>query len=523
MNHKIDGDLHVATDRKEDVGIPENIARGGTREAATAELTALRHRVAVQAAELGTLRWHINALLNQQRILSYATGAKGFLKRWFPGYVEKAKQAKRDVASFFSSAKRRRAMAAVDVGDIDIASGLRLRTPVLLADGGSVGRRIAAEIGSRHLIKVAPGAGWTRTLPVAPEGEPTLRLPSGGSLVDWMVTDSRYLRHVGAIVVDANDDVSLGLVRGRLSAGQQLVLTHSEPAKSVVAAELGAPEFQGPDLSLYTRFPNSWLDPVGDSGKPVPEVVGARKWPKISVVMVSFNQAAFLEEGLRSILDQGYPDLEFLVVDGMSTDGSIDILERYRDQLSFLLIEKDKGQSDGLNKGFARATGDIVTWVNSDDLLEPGALFRVAQAFSAHQVDMVVGGCRQIGLTRDKVIRNHHTKLPYGLPIALPLGLLLELDHFWWTASFFYQPEVFFSRDIWNRSGGRLRVDLYYVLDYDLWVRMAAAGATIVHIPEFLACSRTHDQQKTVEGMPYLPEVQRLLGEYASRLASPSA
>jgi hypothetical protein len=500
----------------------ENAAPAGSPEAVTAELASLRHQVVAQAAELATIRWSMNALLNQQRILSYATGAKGYVKRWFPGYVEKVKQARRDVISFFSSARRSRVIAAADVGDIDIASGLRLRTPVLVADDGSVGRRIAAEIGSYHLLKLAPAAGWT-TLPLPPDGEPTLRLPSEGSLVDWMVTNSRHLRSVGAIVIDANDDVSLGLIRGRLSAGQQLVLTHSEPTKSTVAAELGAPEFQGRDVSLYTRFPSSWLDPVDDSGKTVPEVVGARPWPKISVVMVSFNQAPFLEEGLRSVLDQGYPDLEFLVVDGMSTDGSIDILERYRDRLSFLLIEKDKGQSDGLNKGFARATGDIVTWVNSDDLLEPGALFRVAQAFSAHQVDMVAGGCRQIGLARDKVIRNHHTKLPYGLPIALPLGLLLEMDRFWLTASFFYQPEVFFSRDIWNRSGGRLRVDLNYVLDYDLWVRMAASGATIIHIPDFLACSRTHDQQKTVAGLPYLPEVQRLLREYASRLASPPA
>jgi hypothetical protein len=465
----------------------------------------------------------MNALLNQQRILSYATGAKGYVKRWFPAYIERAKQAKRDVKSFFSSVRRSRAMSAADVGDIDIASELRLRTPVLVADDSSAGRRIAAEIGPRHLIKVTPGAGWTRTLPVAPDGEATLRLPSGGSLVDWMVTDSRHLRRVGAIVIDANDDVSLGLMRGRLSAGQQLVLTHSEPAKSALAAELGAPEFQGRDFSRYGRFPTSWLAPAEEDGTPVSAVVSARRWPRISVVMVSFNQAAFLEEGLRSVLDQRYPDLEFLVVDGMSTDGSIDILERYRDRLSFLLIEKDKGQSDGLNKGFARATGDIVTWVNSDDLLEPGALFRVAQAFAAHQVDMVVGGCRQIGLTRDKVIRNHHAKLPYGLPLALPLGLLLEMDRFWLTASFFYQPEVFFSRDIWNRSGGRLRTDLNYVLDYDLWVRMAAAGATIVHIPEFLACSRTHDQQKTVAGMPYLPEVQRLLREYGRRLATPPA
>jgi hypothetical protein len=517
VNH--DG-LDVSKDGNKDLPMKENATPAGSPEAVTAELASLRHQVVAQAAELATIRWNMNALLNQQRFLSYATGAKGYVKRWFPGYVEKVKQARRDVVSLFSSARRRRAMAA-DVGDIDIASGLRLRTPVLVADDGPVGRRIAAEIDSRHLVKVASGAGWTRTLAVAPEGEPTLRLPSGGSLVDWMVTDSTHLRRIGAIVIDANDDVSLGLIRGRLSAGQQLVLTRLEPTTSAVAAELGAPEFQGRDVSLHTRFPSSWLAPVDDSGKTVPAVVGARPWPKISVVMVSFNQAVFLEEGLRSVLDQGYPDLEFLVVDGMSTDGSIDILERYRDRLSFLLIEKDKGQSDGLNKGFARASGDIVTWVNSDDLLEPGALFRVAQAFDAHQVDMVVGGCRQIGLTRDKVIRNHHTKLPYGLPIALPLGLLLEMDRFWLTASFFYQPEVFFTRDIWNRSGGRLRLDLNYVLDYDLWVRMAAAGATIVHIPEFLACSRTHDQQKTVAGMPYLPEVQRLLREYGSRIASP--
>ena len=102
--------------------------------------------------------------------------------------------------------------------------------------------------------------------------------------------------------------------------------------------------------------------------------------------------------------------------------------------------------------------------------------------------------------------------------MQLPLGLLLDLDRFWLTASFFYQPEVFFSRDIWKRSGGQLRDDLNYVLDYDLWVRMAAAGATIVHIPEFLACSRTHEQQKTTVGMTYMPEVQALLREYARRL-----
>ncbi len=253
----------------------------------------------------------------------------------------------------------------------------------------------------------------------------------------------------------------------------------------------------------------------------MPAIVSQASWPKISVVMVSYNQASFLEEGLRSILDQSYPNLELIVIDGNSTDGSVEILNRYRDRAAAMVIEPDRGQSDGLNKGFARATGDILTWVNSDDLLEPGALFRVAQTFAAYRADMVAGGCRQIGVRRNDVIVNHHNRLPFGLPVALPLGLLLEMDRFWLTGSFFYQPEVFFSRDIWNRSGGRLRTDLNYVLDYDLWVRMAAAGATVVHIPDFLACSRTHGQQKTTVGFPQMPEVQRLLGEYGRRLASP--
>jgi GT2 family glycosyltransferase len=303
--------------------------------------------------------------------------------------------------------------------------------------------------------------------------------------------------------------------------GQTLALaTATSSPAARFGTHLGPPEIEKTGLSYYTRFPAAWLDPLDDTGKPVEDIVRRQSWPKISVVMVSFNQAAFLEEGIRSVLEQGYPNMEFIVVDGNSTDGSIDILNRYRKSLSHLVIEPDHGQSDGLNKGFARATGEILTWVNSDDLLEPGALFRAAQTFTAYEVDMVAGGCRQIGYSRSQIILNHHNRLPFGIPLTLPLGLLLDLERFWLTGSFFYQPEVFFSREIWQRAGGKLRTDLYYVLDYDLWVRMAAAGAAIVHIPEFLACSRTHNQQKTTVGFPYMPEVQRLLREYARRLIS---
>jgi hypothetical protein len=498
---------------------PTDLSSG--RDIMADELKILKGQAVAQAAELSAVRWQLESLLRQRPILDIATRAKQYLGRHLPWHVQKLGQLKRDIVGLVSALGRFRTKRTIDRQHIEFAPNVHLRTPVLIVDDSPSGDRITSGIDTRLLIRVKPGAGPTKGLPVPPDGEPPLRRPLSGSLIDWMVTDAALLQQVGTVVVDASDNVSLALLRGRLSAEQGLVLTNVERPMSPLVSELGAPDYQDRQKSVHARLPSAWLDPLDARGRLLERAADGRQWPKISVVMVSFNQASFLEEGLRSVLDQGYPNLEFLVVDGKSSDGSIAILERYRDQLSFLLIEEDKGQSDGLNKGFARATGDILTWVNSDDLLEPGALFRVAQAFAAYQVDMVVGGCRQIGLTRDKVIRNHHTKLPYGLPIALPLGLLLEMDRFWLTASFFYQPEVFFTRDIWNRCGGRLRIDLYYVLDYDLWVRMAAAGATIVHIPEFLACSRTHDQQKTTVGMPYLPEVQKLLREYSSRLAQP--
>jgi hypothetical protein len=479
------------------------------------ELARLRKHTEIQARELAVLRWEIAALTRTRPGSSRLTEFKYSLLRQFPATAKRA-----------ANVMRRARGLATALGELTTGRGQMSVSPAgqtLLIDQSDVSKRFVAGLGSSDLTVVSPGGGPTRCLIVPQAGEPPLREPLDGSLADWLVKDPSRLRGFDTVVVEAGDDVSLALLRGRLTTYQRLVLTHATGVSSSLVAELGAPTSGGAGISTYSKLPVAWLDPLDEGLRPGPSISTQRSWPKISVVMVSFNQAAFLEEGIRSVLDQQYPNLEFIVIDAKSTDGSIDVLEKYRSRFSYLLIESDKGQSEGLNKGLGRATGEILTWLNSDDLLEPGALFRVAQAFEAHKVDMVVGGCRQIGLRRNDVLRNHHTRLPFGPPVALPLGLLLEMDRFWLTASFFYQPEVFFSRDIWIRSGARLRTDLHYILDYDLWVRMAAAQATIVHIPEFLACSRTHDQQKTTTGMPYLPEVQRLLQEYAGRLLAPPA
>ena len=246
-----------------------------------------------------------------------------------------------------------------------------------------------------------------------------------------------------------------------------------------------------------------------------------RDWPRISIVTVTLNQAAFLEETLRSVLMQGYPNLEYIVLDGQSTDGTPDILKRYAQNFAFCRSEKDDGQTDALNKGFARATGDILAWLNSDDRYLPETLIRVALAFDTYDTDIVVGGCE---LMRDRdasAHQTHHCCFDIGTVDRLPFQRLLDVDGAWLKGDFFWQPEVFWRRSVWERVGACLAKDLYYCMDYDLWVRMARANATIVHIPDNLAVFRFHDGQKTSGGetLPYIPELRKVSGEYLAALA----
>ena len=255
------------------------------------------------------------------------------------------------------------------------------------------------------------------------------------------------------------------------------------------------------------------LVPDGASPRPSPTVV-APEQPRISIVTVSYNQAAYLEACLRSVLDQGYENLEYIVVDGGSTDGSVDIIERYRHRLNVVIIEPDDGQSDALNKGFARATGDIMNWLCSDDMLEPGALKAIAAAYRRHQPDLIVGGCVRIGERRQDELFRHHSALQFGGPTQLAFADMLNFMGSWQKAHYFFQPEVFFSRRIWEASGAYLKRHLYYAMDYDLWLRMALAGAVAYHVPAMLGCSRVHAAQKTQDDQRYLHQLRQIMEEY---------
>jgi glycosyltransferase involved in cell wall biosynthesis len=232
------------------------------------------------------------------------------------------------------------------------------------------------------------------------------------------------------------------------------------------------------------------------------DLPGGRRWPRISVVTPSFNQGRYIGETIDSVIAQGYPNLEHIVVDGGSTDETLEVLERYRANLTHVISERDRGQSDALNKGFRLATGEIFCWLNSDDRFAPGALFAVAMAFSARDADMVSGICEiyEGGL----LLHRHMSSCADG---PLPLNDILDLDGGWNAGQFFYQPEVFFSRALWERAGAHVREDCYYSMDYELWCRFALAGAKLHVIGKPLAWFRQHPEQKTADPTKFKAEL----------------
>jgi glycosyltransferase involved in cell wall biosynthesis len=210
--------------------------------------------------------------------------------------------------------------------------------------------------------------------------------------------------------------------------------------------------------------------------------------PTISIVTPSYNQGAYLEQTIRSVLDQGYPKLEYAVQDGGSKDESVAVMDRYRDRLVHAESRKDHGQANAINLGFAHATrGEIMAYLNSDDLLLPGTLNYVAAYFAAHPDVDVVYGHRVIIDTRGKEIGR------WILPAHSDRMLI-------W-ADYVPQETLFWRRSIWDKVGGKIDESFQFALDWDLLLKFRAAGAKFVRLPRFLAAFRVHDLQKTSANM----------------------
>lgn len=225
--------------------------------------------------------------------------------------------------------------------------------------------------------------------------------------------------------------------------------------------------------------------------------------PLVSIITPSYNQGVFVRETIESVLSQDYENIEYIVVDGGSTDNSLDIIKEYEGKLIYI-SEKDNGQSDAINKGFRMAHGEIVAWLNSDDVYEPNCITKAVDEFLKNpKLGLVYGDGYIIDDASKKLkVFEYTQEFDYW-----------KLVNFW---DYIMQPATFFKRETLE-SVGYLDVDLHYCMDWDLWIKLAAVSE-VKYIPELLACSREYGDTKTsTGGDKRLKEIIGLLQKYSGK------
>ncbi|MBD3675942.1 MAG: glycosyltransferase [Planctomycetaceae bacterium] len=209
--------------------------------------------------------------------------------------------------------------------------------------------------------------------------------------------------------------------------------------------------------------------------------------PRLTIITPSLNQAQSLERTIRSVLDQNYPNLEYLVIDGGSTDGSKEIIEKYADRLHWWCSQNDRGPAHALNKGLDKATGDLITTLNSNDWYLPGVLHKVGEFFrDKPKTDFLYGQC-QLCNAQGEYIQTHRGNI-------FTLEELLDLWNVWRTERRFLQPECFWSRRVFLKVRS-FREDLTQAYDYEYWTRLFLAGARVERL-EADICGVSFDENK---------------------------
>jgi glycosyltransferase involved in cell wall biosynthesis len=233
---------------------------------------------------------------------------------------------------------------------------------------------------------------------------------------------------------------------------------------------------------------NGW--PWTESSQPLPDrMPDGSEWPRISIVTPNYNYERYLEATIRSVLLQGYPNIEFIIQDDGSTDGSTELIKRYETYLTYWASEPNSGAPSVINRGLHRSTGSILAYINSDDYYAPDAFGIAAQVFHQEpQVDLINGRCR--------LIDQYGNKLGEQFGDITRLDEVLDLWNVWWKKRQFVQPETFWRRRIWEKVGD-FRTDLHIVFDWEYWCRMLLAGAVVRRVDAELACFRFQPSQKT--------------------------
>jgi len=225
--------------------------------------------------------------------------------------------------------------------------------------------------------------------------------------------------------------------------------------------------------------------PWTEEGEQLPDTMPSGKpWPRVSIVTPSYNQGQFIEETIRSVLLQGYPNLEYIIIDGGSTDGSVDIIRKYEPWLMYWVSEPDAGQADAINKGFAKATGDMIAWLNSDDCYVNGALRLVGETVVRCPGGDVIHGHAQFIDEHSRVMRFNRTR-PHDLKMLMQKQGMPAA-----------QPSIF-TRRSWLDEVGYLNPRWHYAFDLAFFMSIALAGAHFQMLDEVLGQFRVHPASKT--------------------------
>lgn len=237
-------------------------------------------------------------------------------------------------------------------------------------------------------------------------------------------------------------------------------------------------------MTLLNKLPKShqagwpWSEEV-----PADRYTDRSSWPRISVITPSYNQGPFIEETIRSVLLQNYPNLEYIIVDGGSTDHTPEIIKKYEPWITSWVSEKDEGQADAINKGIAKSTGQVINWLNSDDHLLPAALYHIGNYAWHSSVGAVVGRGHKINLNKEIIYTPRSKQLGYQAFLR------------WMQGNNFMQPACFFSREAWQ-SCGPLDPGLNFCMDVDLWLKVARQYE-FRRLDQDIAFAYAHDQAKT--------------------------